>query len=66
MILREITVTGMKLCAAPVTKPLGSVKRICKARHTVVFDDEGSRIWNNTTGEANALRDDDGNCMLDV
>ena len=45
--------------ASPVTKPLGFVKKICQACHTVVFDDEGSFIMNKNTGE-------DGNYMLDA
>ena len=39
--------------ASPVTKPLGSVKKICQAGHTVVFDDEGSFTMNKNTGEVN-------------
>ena len=36
--------------ARGVTKPLGSVSRICAAGHTVVFDDEGSFILNKQSG----------------
>ena len=35
----ENTFRGMTFQAAPVSKPLGSVKRICAAGHRVVFDD---------------------------
>ena len=52
--------------ASPVTKPLGSVKKICQAGHTVVFDDEGSFIMNKNTGEVNWLREEDENNMLDA
>jgi len=52
--------------AAPVSKPLASVKKICQAGHAVVFDDEGSFIINKTTGEMNWMREDDGNYMLDA
>ena len=52
--------------ASPVTKPLGSVKKICQAGHTVVFDDEGSFIMNKNTGEVNWVREEDGNYMLDA
>ena len=38
--MREGTVRGMVMRASPVTKPLGFVKKICQACHTVVFDDE--------------------------
>ena len=36
--------------ARGVTKPLGSVSRICAAGRTVVFDDEGSFILNKQSG----------------
>ena len=36
----ENTIRGMTFSAAPVTKPLGSVKRICAAGHVVVFDED--------------------------
>ena len=52
--------------ASPMTKPLGPVKKICQAGHTVVFDHEGSFIMNKNTGEVNWLRDEDGNYMLDA
>ena len=52
--------------SSPVTKPLGSVKKICQASHTVVCDDEGSFIMNKNTGEVNWLREEDGNFMLDA
>ena len=66
MMLREMSLRSMKLCAAPVTRPLASVKKICRAGHMVIFDDEGSYIYNKATGEVNMLREDDGNYMLDV
>ena len=56
----------MTFTGAPVAKPLGSVKRLCAARHTVVFDDEYSFIYNKDSGEVNRLREEDGNYMLDV
>ena len=40
---------AMTFQAAPVAKPLGSVKKICQAGHIVVFDDEGSYIYNKET-----------------
>ena len=45
--------------AFPVTKPLGSVKKICQAGHTMVFADEGSFLMNKNTGEVNWLREED-------
>ena len=51
--MREGTVRGMVMKASLVTKPLGPVKKICQAAHK-------------NTGEANWLREEDGNYMLDA
>ena len=64
--MREGTVRGMVVKASPMTKPLGSVKKICQAGHTVDFDHEGSFITNKNTGEVIWLREEDGNYMLDA
>ena len=64
--MREGTVRGMVMRAAPVTKALGSVNKICTAGHMIVFDDDGSFIMNKHTGETNWLREEDGNYILDV
>ena len=64
--MREGTVRGMVMKASLVTKPSGSVHKICQAGHTVVFDDEGSFIMNKNTGEVIWLREEDGNYMLDA
>ena len=53
----------MKFQACDVTRPLASVKKICKAGHMVIFDEEGSYIYNKVTGEINMLREDEGNYM---
>ena len=66
VVLREMSMRSLSMCAAPVTRPLCSVKKICKAGHMVIFDEEGSYIYNKASGEINALREDDGNYMLDV
>ena len=66
MCTREGTLRSMTFQAAPVTRPLGSVKRICQTGHRVVFDDSGSFIENKSTGEINMLREEDGNYVLDV
>ena len=63
---REATMRAMTFTAAPVAKPLGSVKRICQAGHIVVFDEDGSYIYNNHTGEVNVLREEMGNYIMDV
>ena len=49
-----------------VGKALGSVKRITKAGHRVVFDEDGSFIVNKATGEVNALREKDNAYVLDL
>ena len=62
----EGSLRAMTFQVAPVSKPLGSVKRICAAGDRIVFDDDGSYIVNKPTGELKWLRDDNGNFMLDV
>ena len=61
-----MSLRGMTFTGAPVAKPLGSVKKLCAAKHMVVFDDEFSFIYNKASGELNQLREEDGNYMLDV
>ena len=66
LLTMEGTLRGMPFQDAPVSKPLGSVKRMCSSGHRVVFDDEGSYIQNKATGELNWLREENGNYILDV
>ena len=66
MMTAEGTRRRMKLQAAEVSKPLASVKRICEAGHTVVFDASGSFMIDKTTGEVKYFREEAGNYMLDV
>ena len=66
MVTREMSIRSMRFAAAPVTKPLGSVKSMNKANHIVLFDEDGSFIMNKATGEVNMLREEDGNFILDV
>ena len=66
MATQEGSFRAMTFQAAPVAKPLGSVKRICAAGHVVIFDEDGSYILNKATGELNWLREESGNYMLDV
>ena len=63
--MREGTARGMVMKAFLVTKPLGSVKKICQEGHTVVFDDEES-FMNKNIGEVKWLGEEDGNYMLDA
>ena len=62
----EGTMRGMTFQAAPVSRPLGSVKKICKSGHRVVFDEEGSYIQNKANGEINWMREEQGNYILDL
>ena len=66
LITREGSTRSMTLQAAPVDRPLGSVKRMCQAGHRVVFDSDGSYVLNKTTKEVNWLREENGNYMLDM
>ena len=66
LITREGSARSMTFQAAPVDRPLGSVKRMCRAGHRVVFDDEGSYVLNKGTGEINWMREENGNYMLDM
>ena len=67
---KEGSLNGMAFQATErVKKPLASVKRIVDARHTVVFapdDIGGSFILNLDTYDETALREDDGNYLLDA
>ena len=66
MMTKENTKRSMKMQVAEVSRPLASVKRICEAGHVVVFDEDGSFIFNKMTGEINQLREESGNYMFDV
>ena len=66
LLTSEGSVRGMTFQVTPVSRPLGSVKRICKAGHRVVFDEEGSYIQSKTTGEVNWMREEQGNYILDL
>ena len=63
--MREGTARDMVMKAFLGTKLLGSVKKICQAGHTLVFDDEGS-FMNKNIGEVKWLGEEDGNYMLDA
>ena len=62
----EGTLRSMTFQAAPVARPLGSVKRMMESGHRVVFDPEGCYIENKTSGEINWLREENGNFMMDM
>ena len=62
---QEETMRLMNLTAAPVVKPLLSVRQLCRRKHLVIFDEDGGYILNKVTGEINALREEGGNYMLD-
>ena len=46
VVTRERTFRGMTFQAAAVAKPLGSVEQLCENHHTIVFDEEGSYVYN--------------------
>ena len=52
--------------AAPVDRPLGSVKKVCDANHIVVFDSDGSHILNKGANEVTWLREENGNYVMDL
>ena len=62
----EGTLRSMTFQAAPVARPLGSVKRMMQSGHRVVFDPEGCYIENKASGELNWLREENGNFMMDM
>ena len=56
----------MRMQVVEVSRPLASVKRICEAGNTVVFDEGGSYMYNKITHEVNLFGEDGCNYMLDV
>ena len=65
-VTREGSLRRMTMQAAPVAKPLASVQKICDAGHLVIFDNEGSYIFNKHPGVINQLREESGSYMLDL
>ena len=66
MITFEGTKKKMRMQAATVSRPLASVKKICEARHMVIFDDQVRYLYNKTADEVNYSREEPGNYMFDV
>ena len=66
LVTQEGSLRSMTFQAAPVDRALGSVKRMCKSGHRVVFDESGSYVMNKNTGEINWMREENGNYMLDM
>ena len=66
LLTREGILHGIAFQAAPISKPLGSIKRMCKSGHRVVFEKGASYILNLATGEVNWLREESGNYMFDL
>ncbi len=62
----EGTIRGYSTQCADVSKPLQSVRRLCKNHHTVVFDESGSYIHNKATGEVNWIVDDGVNYTMEA
>ena len=57
---------GVTAEVCDVHRPLMSVKRMCKAGHRVIFDDEGSYVESKHTGERLKIVEEDGEYLLDV
>ena len=66
LLTQEGSLRAMTFQAAPVDRPLGSVKRMCSSGHLVVFDEEGSYVLNKLTGEVNWMREENGNYIMDL
>ena len=62
----EGSLRSMTFQAAPVSRALGSVKRMMTSGHRVVFDNDGCYIQHKTSGEINWLREENGNFMMDM
>ena len=62
----EGSLRSMTFQAAPVSRALGSVKRMNETGHVVVFDGADSYIQNKVTGEINWLREENGNYLMDL
>ena len=58
MMTKENTKRSMNMQVAEVSRLLACVKRICEARHVLVFDEDGSFASDKMTGEINQLRAD--------
>ena len=65
-VTKENTKRSMKMQVAEMSRPLASVKRICEAGHLMVFDEDGSFIFNDMTGEINQFREESGGYLLKV
>ena len=59
---------GRKVTAqvCKVHQPLLSVKKMCKAGHRIVFDDEGSYVENKVTGERIIIGEDENGYGVDL
>ena len=58
--------TAMAFTLSEVSRALGSVSSICRANNTVVFDGDGSYIYNKGNGMTTWLRDEAGVYVLDL
>ena len=56
MMTKENTKRCIKMRVAEVSRSLASVKRICEVGHVVVFDEDGSFIFNKMTGDKSVQR----------
>ena len=66
LLTQEGSLRAMTFQAAPVDQALSSVKRMCSSGHMIVFDDNGSCVLNEMTGEAKWMREESGNYIMDL
>jgi len=60
----EGSVKGYSSQIANVSRTLQAVRALCKSGHAVVFDDDGSFLFNKHTGELNWINDDGANYTM--
>ena len=66
LLTNEGSLRAMAFQAAPVDRPLGSVKRMCDSNRVVASDNDGSYVLNKLTNEVNWLRGENGNYVVDL
>ena len=56
----------MKMTVAQVSKVMASVANICECGNTVVFDEDGSYIKDNSTGQRTHIHKRNGVYVMDI
>ena len=60
----EGSIKGYASQVANVSRTLQAVRTLCKSGHAVVFDEDGSFLFNKHTGELNWIHDDGANYTM--